>query len=93
MHLTTAQLRAARALLNWSIDELSERAGVHRNTVLRAEKGEATLPTLAALRVTLEEGGVILLPAEETGEGVRLKAPGEAVSLITRKRKVEAAAG
>ncbi len=50
MSLTTAQIRGARALLEWSIEDLAECAGVHRNTVLRAEKGEATVPTLAALR-------------------------------------------
>lgn len=91
MNLTPAQLRAARAMLAWSIDELAEAASVHRNTVLRAEKGEATVPTLAALRIALEGAGVLFISAEGGGEGVRLATPSEAVSIISRKRKAEAA--
>ena len=31
--VTSAQLRAARSLLDWTVRDLSEKAGVHRNTV------------------------------------------------------------
>ena len=38
--VTSAQLRAARSLLNWTVRDLAEKAGVHRNTVTRAETDE-----------------------------------------------------
>ena len=38
--VTSAQLRAARSLLNLTVRELAEKAGVHRNTITRAETDE-----------------------------------------------------
>ena len=35
--VTSAQIRAARGLLNWTVRDLAEKAGVHRNTVTRIE--------------------------------------------------------
>lgn len=87
MDLTPAQLRAARALLEWSVDDLSAKASVHRNTILRTEKGEASGPTLAAIRLALEQGGVQFIPRNGEGEGVRLKEATEPVSILSRKRK------
>ncbi len=85
--LTPAQMRAGRALLEWTVDRLAEAAGVHRNTVLRAEKGEATTPTLAALRMALEGAGVVFIARNGGGEGVRLAVASDAVEVISRKRK------
>lgn len=69
----------ARAALRWSTSELGERAGVHRNTIVRIEAGEASHgPTIAAVRQALEGAGVIFLEdgeSREGGVGVRL-APG-----------------
>jgi transcriptional regulator with XRE-family HTH domain len=87
MNLTPAQLRAARALVSWSVEDLAEVAGVHRNTILRAEKGEATTPTMASMRLALEEAGVQFIPKNGGGEGVRLREPSETVPVISRKRK------
>ncbi|RTL90799.1 MAG: XRE family transcriptional regulator [Hyphomicrobiales bacterium] len=72
--VTSAQIRAARALLNWTVRDLAERAGVHRNTVTRAETdvtgpGHAT----AAIRSALEAAGVIFVDENGEGPGVRLK--------------------
>lgn len=57
-----AQIRAARALLNWSADELAKRANLGVATVRRAEgtDGEPSMTSanLAAIRRTLEAGGV-----------------------------------
>lgn len=71
--VTSAQFRAARALLNWTVRDLAERAGVHRNTVTRAET-EATGPGYAtvAIRQTLEAAGVEFIPENGGGPGVRL---------------------
>ncbi|RYC29666.1 XRE family transcriptional regulator [Lichenibacterium minor] len=72
--VTSAQIRAARALLNWTVRDLAERSGVHRNTVTRAET-DATGPghATAALRVCLEKAGVIFIETNGEGPGVRLR--------------------
>jgi transcriptional regulator with XRE-family HTH domain len=72
--VTSAQLRAARGLLNWTVRDLAENAKVHRNTVTRAETdttgpGHAT----AAILVALEAAGVEFIPENGGGAGVRLK--------------------
>jgi transcriptional regulator with XRE-family HTH domain len=71
--MTSAQIRAARALLNWTVRDLAEKAGVHRNTVTRAET-DATGPghATAAIRATLEAAGVIFIAENGEGPGVRL---------------------
>lgn len=55
-----AQVRAARALLNWSQGELAARAGVAKQTVYRIESGmiDARLSTVDALLSTLRMAGV-----------------------------------
>ncbi|WP_439575271.1 helix-turn-helix domain-containing protein [Phreatobacter sp.] len=76
--VTSAQFRAARGLLNWTVRDLAERAGVHRNTVTRLEtevssgQGHAAATVIAAL----EAAGVIFVDENGEGPGVRLrKAP------------------
>ncbi len=72
--VTSAQLRAARSLLNWTVRDLSDKAGVHRNTITRAET-EATVHGHAVAQVvrTLECAGVEFIPEHGGGPGVRLK--------------------
>lgn len=67
----------ARAALRWSIDDLADRAKVGRATIARFETGTAArADTVASLRRTLEEAGVVLLAKDEAsltgGLGVRL---------------------
>ncbi len=78
--ITGPQIRAARALLGWSADELARRSGLSYATVQRAEAVEGIpsvrAPNLSALQRALEDGGIIFLDAGEMrdgGEGVRLK--------------------
>jgi transcriptional regulator with XRE-family HTH domain len=77
--LTGSQLRAARGLLNLSVSELAERTGLALNTVKRAESTNGFPPITAAnmklLIGTLEAAGVLFIPADELGPGVRLKTP------------------
>lgn len=78
MPLTPAQCRAARALLDWTQDELAERAEVSRGTVRGFESGQHALQrsTAAAMRRALEAGGVILMEADrDGGQGVRFVEP------------------
>jgi transcriptional regulator with XRE-family HTH domain len=65
----------ARALLNWSLDELAEASGVHRNTISNFETGKyAGEPAkVARVRQVLEMNGVIFIDESVEGAGVRLR--------------------
>ena len=70
-----AQVRMARAALNWSLDDLAKAAGVHRNTISNFETGRygGDPEKLAAVRRTLEAAGVIFVAENGEGPGVRLR--------------------
>ena len=72
-----AQFRAARALLDWSQDELAARADVGRATVGDFERGARTpmRQNLRAMRRTLEDAGIAFLWSTAGGEGVVLARP------------------
>ncbi len=64
----------ARAALHWSVRDLAEKSGVHRNTITRLEAGgTAHGPTLEALRRAFEADGVEFIDQNGSGAGVRLK--------------------
>jgi len=64
--ISGAQIREARALLGWSMRELSAKARVHRNTVWRVENDVVTHSHAAAqMARTMEAAGV------EFTDGVR----------------------
>jgi transcriptional regulator with XRE-family HTH domain len=76
----SAQIRAARGLLDWNRDQLAQAAGIGLSTVQRMEKGDGLALGQAGniwrLQGALEAAGVVFLPAgEATGPGVRLKSP------------------
>jgi DNA-binding transcriptional regulator YiaG len=77
--LTSAQIRAARALIRWSAEELARHSAVSVTTVRRAElRASATVLTRAndqAIRRALEQAGVEFIDADNAGPGVRLRAP------------------
>lgn len=75
MTISSEQVRAARALLNWSQGKLSEAAGVARATLAEFEAGKRTpiSNNLEAIRSALEANGVVFLEANEIGPGVRLR--------------------
>lgn len=78
--LTPAQLRAARALLGWSQEELATRcAGSGTSaTIKRFETGKSDpkQSTLIAWRRALSKGGVVFIDGDDkTGPGVRLREP------------------
>jgi transcriptional regulator with XRE-family HTH domain len=77
MSITARQCKAARALLGWSQTKLAEAAAVHFRTVHDFEKGvrKPITATLAVLRRALEDGGVIFIPVNGGGQGVRLREP------------------
>ena len=71
------QIRAARALLGWSQQDLADRAALSLNAVVRLETGKADtrLSTLTAIQKALVNSGIEFLPAAAKGEGVRLRDP------------------
>ena len=76
MTITAEQVRAARALLNWSQGHLSGEAGVARATIAEFEGGRR-IPisnNLAAIRTALETAGVQFLADGDVavGSGVAL---------------------
>jgi transcriptional regulator with XRE-family HTH domain len=72
--VSSAHIRAARGLLHWTIRDLAEKSGVHRNTITRMENdAEVHGPTMAAIVRAFEEAGVEFLNDGEPG--VRLRNP------------------
>ena len=75
--ITGAQLRAGRALLRWSADELAAKSGVGLATIRRAEliDGETKMtgPNASAVRTALEVAGIEFLGGDGSGAGVRLR--------------------
>jgi hypothetical protein len=75
--LTSAQIRAARALIRWSAEQLARASSVGVTTVRRAELAdEVTSLTAAnnsAIRRALESAGVEFIDANGAGPGVRFR--------------------
>lgn len=75
--LTSAQLRAGRALVRWSAEDLARASAVSVTTIRRAELMEEqtsmTAPNDQAVRRSLEAAGVEFIEENGGGPGVRLK--------------------
>ena len=77
--ITSDQIRAARALLGWSANELARESNVGVATVRRFEvvagvpSGQVRI--LEALKVAFEEAGVEFIGSPDDRPGVRLKEP------------------
>jgi DNA-binding XRE family transcriptional regulator len=75
--IVPAQIRAARAMLEWSQEDLAEKSEVSLSTVRDVESQRRPLDTSAAAEIhrTLENAGVIFIPGSpDAGPGVRLVA-------------------
>src|SRR5712675_654622 len=73
--IVPAQIRAARAMLDWSQEDLAEKSEVSLSTVRDVESQRRPLDTSAAAEIhrTLENAGVIFIPGSpDAGPGVRL---------------------
>ncbi len=78
MPVTSAQVRMARAALNWTVRDLAEATGLHRNTISNIEVGRyaGDQNTLDLIEKTLNAAGVEFIDENGGGPGVRLrKAP------------------
>ena len=74
--LTSAQLRAARALIRWSAEDLARETALSVATIRRAEIAEGEISMTAAndlaVRRALEAAGVEFIDENGGGPGVRL---------------------
>lgn len=73
--ISSDQIRAARAFLRWSADDLAKVSGVGVATIRRIElsSGAPTcnVKTLESLRVALESAGIEFLGTIDQSPGVR----------------------
>jgi len=71
--ITPAQIRAARAMLDWTQAELASRAGISKTGLNNIERGSSDpkSSTLTAIQRVLEEAGLEFL--NHGRPGVRLK--------------------
>ena len=79
--LSSAQIRAARALLRWSAADLANESALGANTIRRAEVAEdgtsLTAANELAIRRALEAAGVEFIDENGGGPGVRLRKSGK----------------
>src|SRR6266404_5608624 len=77
MPVTSEQVRMARAALNWTVRDLAEATGLHRNTISNIEVGRyaGDPSTLAAIEKVLRHAGVEFIDENGGGAGVRLRKP------------------
>jgi transcriptional regulator with XRE-family HTH domain len=78
--LHSAQIRAARALINWRQDDLAKAAKIGLATIQRIEQREGpvmgNVSTVMRIQAALEGAGVEFIPAgTQNGVGVRLASP------------------
>ena len=75
--ISTDQVRAARALLRWSAQELADASGVGVATIRRMEVVDGVpsgqIRSLLAIQTALESAGVEFVGSPTDSPGVRLK--------------------
>jgi transcriptional regulator with XRE-family HTH domain len=76
LKVSIRQIKAARALLGWSQDELANRSGLSIPTIKRLEAAEGEIggreETREAIVGALQEGGIQFIVENGGGPGVRL---------------------
>jgi transcriptional regulator with XRE-family HTH domain len=77
--ITAGQMKAARALLGLSGEQLAELSGVSLVAIRRAEGGRGLAGMMRAnadaIRKALENAGVEFIPENGGGAGVRMRKP------------------
>ncbi|MCA1375683.1 MULTISPECIES: helix-turn-helix transcriptional regulator [Bradyrhizobium] len=77
LKVSIRQIKAARALLGWSQDDLATQSGVSVPTVKRLEAADGEVGGRAetgdALVAALEKAGVEFIPENGGGAGVRMR--------------------
>jgi hypothetical protein len=77
--ISSAQMRAARAMLRWSALDLARLSKVGVATIRRVEVIEGEIPVTAAneaaIRQAFESAGIEFIDEDGKGEGVRFRKP------------------
>ena len=77
LKVSIEQVKAARALLRWSQEDLADASGISLPTIKRLEAATGLLggrkQTTESIRTALEAAGVEFIPENGGGAGVRLK--------------------
>lgn len=78
--IEASQIRAARSLLGWSQGDLVTAASLSLTTIRRMEDaaigpGRSSAENVEAVQRTLEAAGVVFIPENGGGAGVRLAKP------------------
>jgi len=75
--ISTEQIRAARALLRWTAQNLADASGIGVATIRRMELMDGVpsgqVRTIEALRVALEAAGVEFVGSPSDAPGVRMR--------------------
>ena len=73
MPVTSAQVRMARAALNWTVRDVAKATGLHRNTIMNIEIGRygGTRDSLGLIERAFQKAGIEFLPQS----GVRFHEP------------------
>lgn len=75
--ITGSQIRAARAALRWTTEQVALNAGITSRTIKKLEQVEevpdARSSTLVKIQKTLEAAGIEFIGTPEDGPGIRLR--------------------
>ena len=75
--ITSDQIRAARALLNWTRSDLAEKSGIGMSALMRMEGSQGiprgNLKTMESVIAAFEKAGIEFTGSPESGAGVRWK--------------------
>ena len=74
--ITGGQIRAARSMLRWRVEDLAKRSGVGVRTILRLEAvddvPQANVSTLKKITKSLESEGIEFVGSPDDAPGIRI---------------------
>lgn len=75
--ITSGQIRAARALLDWTVQNLADSSDIGFTTIVRMESADGVPPsqakTLNSVQKALEKAGIEFIGTPDSQAGVRWK--------------------
>ncbi len=73
--ITSGQIKAARALLGWTVRDLAAKAEIGFSTLVRLEQADSVpsghVKTLEAVKSAVEKAGIEFIGTPESGAGVK----------------------
>ena len=80
--ITGAQIRMARAALNWSAQYLAQLTQISHRTIIRMEKNDgfpqSTAANLHTIRKSFEAAGIEFIGTPDDRPGIRISSPPDA---------------